>query len=73
MITRILLMGMWSKDMSSLIWCLVVCELEFQKCSRLAESSEWQCQKHPRKKPLYLRCSALCPVAAAAASVFDSE
>ena len=49
MITRILLMGMWSKDMSSLIWCLVVCELEFQKCSKLAESGEWQCQKHPRK------------------------
>ena len=31
MITRILPMGLWSKDMSSLTWCLVVCKSEFQK------------------------------------------
>ena len=30
-ITRILPMGLWSKDMSSLTWCLVVCKSEFQK------------------------------------------
>ena len=30
-ITRILLMGLWSKDMSSLTWCFIVCKSEFQK------------------------------------------
>ena len=48
MITRILLMGLWSKDMSSLTWCIVICKSDFQKRSKFVKASNVPVKKHTK-------------------------